>query len=189
VGKVSSLEVDALYDDFLVNVTCFFRDPDFYKILAAVIFPALIKERKSTDPIRIWVAGCSTGEEAYSITICLLEFLEESVLSLPIQVFASDLDTNAIEQVRLGIYPMSSLQGVSANHLNKYFVKIDGHYQIIKSVRELCIFSQQNLLKDPPFSRLDLISCQNVLIYLEAHPQTRILQTFHYALKPTGYLF
>jgi two-component system, chemotaxis family, CheB/CheR fusion protein len=187
--KSSPKEVDALYDDFLINVTSFFRDPDFYKLLTTAVFPALIKERKPADPIRIWVAGCSTGEEAYSITICLLEFLEESVLSLPIQIFASDLDTSAIERARLGIYPMSSLQGVSASHLKKYFVKIDGHYQIIKSVRELCIFSQQNLLKDPPFSRLDLISCQNVLIYLETNPQTRILQTFHYALKSTGYLF
>lgn len=187
--KTSPKEVDALYDDFLINVTSFFRDPDFYQLLTTRVFPALIKERKSADPIRIWVAGCSTGEEAYSITICLLEFLEENVLSLPIQIFASDLDTNAIEKARLGIYPMSSLQGVSSNHLKKYFVKIDGHYQIIKSVRELCIFSQQNLLKDPPFSRLDLVSCQNVLIYLEVNPQTRILQTFHYAIKPNGYLF
>lgn len=182
-------EVDALYDDFLINVTSFFRDPDFFKILSTAIFPALIKERKAADPIRIWVAGCSTGEEAYSITICLLEFLEENSLSVPIQIFASDLDTNAIEKARLGIYSLSSLQGVPAHHLKKYFVKIDGHYQILKSVRELCIFSQQNLLKDPPFSRLDLISCQNVLIYLESYPQTRILQTFHYALKPAGFLF
>lgn len=187
--KSSSKEVDALYNDFLINVTSFFRDPDFYKLLTAGVFPALIKERKSTDPVRIWVAGCSTGEEAYSITICLLEFLEKNMVSLPIQIFASDLDTNAIEKARLGIYPMSSLQGVSANYLKKYFVKTDGHYQIIKSVRELCIFSQQNLLKDPPFSRIDLISCQNVLIYLETNPQTRILQTFHYALKSAGFLF
>ena len=103
-------EIDALYDDFLINVTSFFRDPDFFRILSTGVFPAIVKERKAADPIRIWVAGCSTGEEAYSITICLLEFLEENSLSLPIQIFATDLDTNAIEKARQGIYSLSSLQ-------------------------------------------------------------------------------
>jgi two-component system CheB/CheR fusion protein len=186
--KATPKEVDALYDDFLINVTGFFRDLDFYKILVKDVFPILVSERKALDPIRIWVAGCSTGEEAYSIAICLTEFLEEKELSVPIQIFASDLDANAIEKARLGIYQISSLQGVSSSHLKKYFRKTDGHYQIVKSVREFCVFSQQNLLKDPPFSRIDLISCQNVLIYLEPNPQARILQTFHYALKPAGYL-
>ena len=186
--KTNPKEVDALYDDFLINVTSFFRDPDFYKILTKEVFPAIVSERKPVDPIRIWIAGCSTGEEAYSIAICLIEFLEEKDLSFPIQIFASDLDKNAIEKARLGIYPTSCLQGVSADHLKKYFKQIDGHYQIVKNVREFCVFSQQNLLKDPPFSRIDLISCQNVLIYLEVNPQARILQTFHYALKPAGFL-
>ncbi|MGC1242212.1 MAG: CheR family methyltransferase [Chryseosolibacter sp.] len=186
--KNTPREVEALYDDFLINVTSFFRDPEFYKILVKQIFPALVSDRKHLDPIRIWIAGCSTGEEAYSIAISLMEFLEEKELSLPIQIFASDLDANAIERARLGIYSTSSLQGISSNHLKKYFRKIDGHYQIVTSVREFCVFSQQNLLKDPPFSRMDLISCQNVLIYLDAQPQARILQTFHYALKPTGFL-
>lgn len=186
--KNTPREVEALYDDFLINVTSFFRDPEFFKILEKQIFPALVSERKHLDPIRIWIAGCSTGEEAYSIAICLMEFLEEKELSLPIQIFASDLDANAIERARLGIYSTSSLQGISPNHLKKYFKKIDGHHQIVPSVREFCVFSQQNLLKDPPFSRMDLISCQNVLIYLDAHPQARILQTFHYALKPSGFL-
>lgn len=187
--RANPKEVEALYDDFLINVTSFFRDPDFYKILTNKVFPLFIAERKSVDPIRIWVAGCSTGEEAYSIAISLMEFLEEKEVTFPIQIFASDLDANAIEKARLGIYPMSALQGVSQNTLKKYFTKFDGHYQIVKSVREFCIFSQQNLLKDPPFSRIDLISCQNVLIYLDTTPQVRILQTFHYALKPSGYLF
>src|SRR5690606_35797425 len=138
------------------------------------VFPALVAERNPLDPIRIWVAGCSTGEEAYSIAICLEEFLEEKALSLPIQIFASDLDTGAIEKARLGIYSTSCLQGVSRDHLKKYFKKTEGYYQIAKSVREFCVFSQQNLLKDPPFSRVDLISCQNVLIYLEVGPQARI---------------
>lgn len=182
-------EVDALYDDFLINVTSFFRDADFYRLLSTSVFPAIVKDRALADPLRVWVAGCSTGEEAYSIAIGLLEFLESRSLSMPIQIFATDLDSNAIEKARLGIYPASSMLGVSANFLKKYFIKIEGSYQILKSVRELCIFAQQNLLKDPPFSHLDLISCQNVLIYLETKPQARILQAFHYALKPNGFLF
>jgi two-component system CheB/CheR fusion protein len=186
--KTTPREVDALYDDFLINVTSFFRDPDFYKVLAKRIFPGLISERNPVDPIRIWIAGCSTGEEAYSIAISLMEFLEEKEISLAIQIFASDLDANAIETARLGIYSISSLQGVSPGYLKKYFKPVDGHYQIVKSVREFCVFSRQNLLKDPPFSRIDFISCQNVLIYLAPQPQARILQTFHYALKPAGFL-
>lgn len=182
-------EVEALYDDFLINVTNFFRDPDFYRTISTEVFPSFIKDKRGPDPIRIWVAGCSTGEEAYSIAISLTEFLEAKQLSLSIQMFASDLDQNAIEKARLGIYPIGALQGVSLYLLKKYFKKINGHYQINKSVRELCVFSHQNLLKDPPFSRLDLISCQNVLIYLETHPQARILQAFHFALKPNGFLF
>lgn len=187
--RTNPKEVDSLYDDFLINVTNFFRDPEFYKILSSEVFPAILKERKAADPIRIWVAGCASGEEAYSIAICLIEFLEKKHRIVPIQIFASDLDANAIEQARSGIYPVSALQGVSPEHLRHYFKKLDGHYQIVRSVREICIFSQHNLLKDPPFSRMDLISCQNVLIYLETHPQKKILQAFHYALKSTGHLF
>ncbi len=187
-SKQTQKEIASLYDDFLINVTHFFRDPQFFEVLINQVFPS-ISQRKSDEPLRIWVAGCSTGEEAYSIAICLTEFLELEGLAIPIQIFASDLDASAIEKARLGIYPLSALQGINPNRLKKYFNKIEGHYQIVKSVREACIFSQHNLLKDPPFSRMDLISCQNVLIYLESNPQKKILQTFHYALKPAGYLF
>ncbi len=187
--ETNEKEIDELYNDFLINVTDFFRDPAFFKILTKKVFPSIIKQRKSNDPLRIWVAGCATGEEAYSITICLIEFLILKGLTFPIHIFASDLDAKAIEKARLGIYPASALQDVSENYIKQYFKKINGHYQIVKHVRELCVFSQQNLLKDPPFSRMDLISCQNVMIYLEASPQKKILQTFHYALKSTGYLF
>lgn len=186
--KAMPREVDALYNDFLINVTSFYRDPDFYRILSSDVFPSFTRGGKRTDPVRIWVAGCSTGEEAYSIAICLLEFLEEKGISIPVQIFASDLDDHAIEQARLGIYPTSAVQGVSKPLLKKYFTRVDGQYQINQFVRELCIFSKQDLLKDPPFSRMDLISCQNVLIYLEANPQARILQTFHFSLKTTGFL-
>lgn len=184
--KTNAREVDLLYDDFLINVTHFFRDPEFYEILINKVFPEFLKRGQ---PIRIWVAGCSTGEEAYSIAISLIEFLEKKGQNLLIQIFASDLDGAAIEKARAGVYPVSALQRVSSEHLKRFFRKLDGHYQIVKSVREICIFSQHNLLSDPPFSRMDLISCQNVLIYLEAQPQKRILQSFHYALNASGFLF
>lgn len=187
--KTNPKEIDALYDDFLINVTQFFRDPEFYKTLVNTVFPSMVKQGKSIDIIRIWIAGCASGEEAYSVAICLFDFLEQEGITRPIQIFATDLDSNAIEEARLGIYPTSALQGVSEIYLKKYFKKLNGHYQIVKSVREVCIFSQHNLLKDPPFSRISLISCQNVLIYLETSPQRRILQTFHYSLAPSGYLF
>ncbi len=182
-------EIDALYADFLINVTKFFRDPEFYSVLIKEVFPSIIKRANSIEPIRIWVAGCATGEEAYSIAICLVDFLVSKELTPPIQIFASDLDAHAIEQARIGIYSASGVQDIPPAQLKSYFKKVDGHYQVIKSIREICIFSQHNLLKDPPFSRMDLISCQNVLIYLESIPQTKIFHTFHYALKPKGYLF
>ncbi len=184
-----SKEVHALYDDFLINVTYFFRDPDFYKSLVEKVFPVIAKRGSTSEPLRIWIAGCSTGEEAYSVAICLIEYLENEGLLIPIQIFASDLDSNAIEKARLAIYPVSGVVGVSQTFLKKYFIKNEGFYQIIKSVRQICVFSQHNLLKDPPFSRIDLISCQNVLIYLETSAQEKILETFHYALKPVGFLF
>jgi two-component system CheB/CheR fusion protein len=182
-------EVNALYDDFLINVTYFFRDRDFYKSLTEEVFPAIIDQEPDRQSVRIWIAGCSTGEEAYSVAICLLEFLESQEVQIPIQIFASDLDSNAIEKARLGIYPVSSVVGVSADYLKKYFIKSDGIYQIIKPVRKVCVFCHHNLLQDPPFSKMDLISCQNVLIYLDTSPQEKVLQTFHYALKPRGFLF
>ena len=187
--ETNEKEVLDLYNDFLINVTSFFRDPDFYQTLEQKIFPSIVSQEKTTDPIRIWVAGCSTGEEAYSVAIALREFLERKDLDISFQIFASDLDSKAIEKARLGAYPLSALQNVSQQHVKRYFRKINTHYQIEKSIRETCIFSQHNLLKDPPFSRMDLISCQNVLIYLETNPQQKILQSFHYALKPSGFLF
>jgi two-component system CheB/CheR fusion protein len=170
-------------------VTNFFRDKDFYKALTDKIIPGILRKREAVDPLRIWVAGCATGEEAYSIAITVREYLQKKNLAVSFQVFASDLDAKAIEHARIGIYSVSAVQHISSDRLKKFFKKIDGHYQVEKSIREVCIFSKHDLLKDPPFSRMDLISCQNVLIYLENEPQQKILQTFHYALKATGYLF
>lgn len=187
--RTNPSEIDALYNDFLINVTYFFRDPDFYKILTKQVFPAILKQSKTVDPIRIWTAGCATGEEAYSTAICLLDYLEKNNINVPIQIFASDLDVQAVEKARIGLYPASTLQHTPAHLIKRYFTRINGQFQIAKSVRSMCVFSQHNLLKDPPFSRIDLISCQNVLIYLETVAQKKVLQTFHYALKPTGFLF
>lgn len=188
VLEANEKEVHELYNDFLINVTNFFRDPDFFATLDNEVFPSIVK-RKTADPIRIWVAGCATGEEAYSIAISLTEYLEKTKLNVTFQIFGSDLDARAIEKARIGIYPISTLQNVSQHRFKRFFKKLDGHYQIEKNIREACVFSHQNLLKDPPFSRMDLISCQNVMIYLETDPQQKLLQTFHYALKPEGYLF
>jgi two-component system CheB/CheR fusion protein len=181
-------ESGLLYQDFLINVTSFFREPAFYSALGKIVFPHLIKNRKITDAIRIWVSGCATGEEAYSMGICITEFLDRKKIAVPVQIFATDLDETAIEKARLGIYDKNAVLHISPQRLKNFFIKHDGHYQIVKQVRDMCIFSVHNLMKDPPFSRIDLISCQNVLIYIEAAPQRRILQSFHYALKPTGYL-
>jgi two-component system CheB/CheR fusion protein len=186
--RSDSKELDALYNDFLINVTSFFREPAFYTALKKNVFPQLIKDRKSIDSIRIWIPGCATGEEAYSTAITITEYLESKKLSVPVQIFSTDLDEKAITKARIGLYTKNSVSEMSAPRLEKFFRKIDGHYQIEKSIRDMCVFSVHNLMKDPPFSRIDLVSCQNVLIYIEAAPQRKILQSFHYALRSTGFL-
>jgi two-component system CheB/CheR fusion protein len=181
-------EIDALYEDFLINVTSFFREPAFYNALSKSVFPLLVKSRKSADAIRIWIPGCATGEEAYSTAICLTEYLESKKIVIPVQIFSTDLDEKAITKARIGVYSKSAVQHIAPQRLKTFFAKVDGHYQIIKTIRDMCIFSVHNLMKDPPFSRIDLISCQNVLIYIEAAPQRKILQAFHYSLKSSGFL-
>ncbi len=186
--RENKTEVDALHQDLLICVTDFFRDPVMYQALTSKILPALLKDRKPTDPVRIWIPGCATGEEAVSFAICLLEYLGEKILTTQVQIFATDLNEKAIEKARSGIYLSTTLQNVSPQRLRRFFVKINDHYQVIKAIRDMCIFAPHNLLKDPPFSRMDIISCQNVLIYLESSPQKKIMHSFHYALKPSGYL-
>jgi two-component system, chemotaxis family, CheB/CheR fusion protein len=180
-------EVQALYDEILINVTSFFRDPVAFDLLRSKVFPT-IADKAHGVPIRIWVAGCSTGEEAYSIAICLLEFLDSQPIKPPIQLFATDISDRAIEKARSGIYQQSLVADVSPERLQRFFVPVEGGYQIRKSVRELCVFAKQDLCSDPPFSKLDLISCRNVLIYLGAALQKKILPNFHYGLKPKGFL-
>ncbi len=181
-------EVLALYDDVLISVTSFMRDPEAFEALKSKVFPIITKDKSPGVPIRIWVAGCATGEEAYSIAICLLEFLETQPIKPPIQIYATDISESAIEKARLGIYKHSQMQDISPERLQRFFIRQDDGYQISKSVRELCVFAKQNLCADPPFSKLDLITCRNVMIYFGATLQKKILPIFHYGLKSTGFL-
>jgi two-component system CheB/CheR fusion protein len=184
-----SSEVHALYEDVLINVTEFFRDPEVFEALNTIVFPRITQPRRNDRrQVRIWVPGCSTGEEVYSIAIALLEYLGDRSDETSIQIFATDLSESALEKARSGIYPAPITQNVSPERLRRFFTKVEAGYQIHKRVRELCVFARHNLTKDPPFSRLDLISCRNVLIYLGPILQERIIPTFHYALKPNGIL-
>ena len=185
-------EVEALYQNVLIHVTSFFRDPDAFDALRRLAFPAMVERRAPGDPIRVWVSGCSSGEEAYSLLICLREFLDEHTLSIPVQLFATDINQKALEQARVGIYPEAALHEVSPKRLQQFFTPVDrarGSYRITTALRERCIFALHNVAKDPPFSRLDLASCRNLLIYLKQDLQRKVLQTFHYALNPQGFLW
>jgi two-component system CheB/CheR fusion protein len=181
-------EVRDLADDVLICVTSFFREPEYFEALAKRVFPEILKNRSPKDSIRIWVPGCATGEEAYSIAICLAEFLEKSGANAPVQIFATDISESALDKARAGIYGTTALAGVSPARLKRFFAKSDGGYQIAKSIRESCLFAKHNVTKDPPFHKQDLISCCNVLIYLGPVLQRKVLSTFHYALNPSGFL-
>jgi two-component system CheB/CheR fusion protein len=181
-------ELNLLYKDLLINVTSFFREPNVYEALTKKVFPQILRDKSENEVIRIWTPACATGEEAYSIAITLYDYLKERSLRTPIQIFGTDLNEAAIEKARIGVYAKSSLEHVSPQRLKTYFTQTENSYQIIKPIRDCCIFATHNLLKDPPFSRMDLISCQNVMIYLENNPQRKILQAFHYSLRPSGFL-
>ena len=181
-------EVDALYRDLLINVTSFFREPETFEYLKSEIIPNILRNRRSDLPIRVWVPGCATGEEAYSIAILLMESMELSARAPAIQIFASDISKQAIQIAREGLYPENVAADVSPERLQRFFAATDRDYQISKQVRDLCIFAVQDVNRDPPFSRMDLISCRNLLIYLGVSLQRRVLAAFHYALNPDGYL-
>ncbi|MBD2080216.1 chemotaxis protein CheB [Leptolyngbya sp. FACHB-17] len=182
-------EVQALYEEILIHVTSFFRDSDAFELLQAQVFPTITQNKPAEFPIRIWVAGCSTGEEVYSIAICLLEFLADKATQPPIQIFATDISEMAIHKARAGIYSENQMVDVSPGRRRRFFYTLEGgNYQINKTVRELCVFARQDLGSDPPFSNLDLISCRNVLIYLGEALQKRVMPIFHYSLNPTGFL-
>lgn len=181
-------EAKILAQEFLINVTSFFREPEALESLRERAFPALIENRPDDDPIRVWIPGCSTGEEAYSLAMTLTEFLEAHDSSIGIQIFATDLSDAVIEKARAGFYLENALHGVSPDRLQRFFVKRDRVYQISQTIRNICVFAKQDLTKDPPFSKLDLISCCNLLIYLGPVLQKKALSVFHYALKPGGFL-
>ena len=181
-------EVNALSESFFVTVTAFFREPAVFEELKKSVFPALVENRGPDDPLRIWVPGCSTGEEAYSIAICLMEFLEVRKLSLGFEIFATDISEAAIEKARAATYTGAALAHVSPQRLARFFTKTERAHQIAKAIRDVCVFARHNVTKDPPFSRLDLVSCCNVLIYLGPVLQRKLLSTMHYALKSTGFL-
>ena len=182
-------ELEALYHDFLIRVTEFFREPDSFEALRRSIFPVLCEDGASRPSIRIWVPGCATGEEVYSVTIALLEYLGDRRPPSGIQVFGTDVSEAALQKARAGVYGINVLHHVSAERLQRFFTAQDGGYRIAKEVRDLCLFARQDVTRDPPFSRLDLISCRNLLIYLDDVAQRRVLRTFHYALRSEGMLF
>ncbi len=181
-------EVDLLFNDLLINVTGFFRDKSLFENIKTNIFPNIFQYKTKDEPLRIWVPGSSTGEEAYSIAICIMEYFEENKLKNPVQIFATDINETSIEKARLGIYPGNIVQNVSEERLNKHFVKSSSGFQISRKIRELCVFAKHNLERDPPFSKMDIISCRNLLIYLSPNLQKKVIPTFHYALNNNGFL-
>jgi two-component system CheB/CheR fusion protein len=190
-------ELNELYKDVLIHVTEFFRDRESFEQLRKQVFPELFSKRIVEEgPVRVWVPGCSTGEEVYSIAIYLLEYLWEHADGIPVmsmatkevQIFATDISESALDHARAGLYKETALAGVSPERLKVFFTRMSGGYQISKPIREMCIFAKQNLAKDPPFSNLDLISCRNLLIYLGPSLQNRVIPAMHYALKPNGFL-
>ena len=179
-------EQDLLYQDMLIPVTLFFRDKKIFDNLCNEIFPTILKNKIPGEITRIWVAGCSTGQEAYSFAICFRNFCGDNFER--IQIFGTDLSQPAIAKARSGIYEKNEVESVSPEDLKEYFTKNNGGYQVNKSIRDMCVFAHHNFLKDPPFGKMDCISCRNVLIYMEPYLQKKALTTFHYALNPKGYL-
>ncbi|MGB3244570.1 MAG: CheR family methyltransferase [Sulfitobacter sp.] len=187
--KQDSDEVNALFSDLLISVTNFFRDTDAFAALEDQVIPNICKNRDARTPIRVWVPACTTGEEVYSLAILISEHLEAKAIVAQVQIFATDIDDPALSVARQGRYPEQLLRQVSAQRLAKYFVQDGASYVVCKKVREMCIFSPHNIISDPPFSRMDMVSCRNLLIYFGPDLQRQVIPTFHYALKPEGYLF
>jgi two-component system CheB/CheR fusion protein len=181
-------EVKALYQDMLINVTSFFRNPKVFDALKSEVFPQILKHRLPNSTIRIWTPACSSGEETYSVAIALLEFLGDRLQETPVQIFGTDISEPSINKARTAWYPENVSEDVSPERLRRFFAKSDGGYRISKAIRDMCIFAQHNVLSDPPFSQMDLICCRNLLIYLEPVLQNRVISLFHYAIRNHGYL-
>jgi two-component system CheB/CheR fusion protein len=186
--RTDPAEVELLFHDLLIGVTTFFRDQDTFDSLAQTVLPRLFEGKGADNAVRIWVPGCATGEEAYSLAILLREYMTNLPVTPTVQIFATDIDEAAIAVARSGRYPALLLKDVSSARLERFFTAADGTYQVRKEVRGLCTFSAHSVIRDPPFSRIDLVSCRNLLIYLDTDLQARVIPAFHYALMPGGYL-
>jgi two-component system CheB/CheR fusion protein len=184
----NSAEVKALYQDMLINVTSFFRGPRVFEALKSAVFPVIQKNLMRERGIRVWTPGCASGEETYSVAITLLEFLGDRAPQVPIQFFGTDVSETSVIRARSGVYPENIQADVSPERLQRFFTKAEGGYRVSKIIRDMCIFAQHNVLNDPPFSRMDLICCRNLLIYLEPVLQSKVISLFHYALRPGGFL-
>ena len=185
----SPAEIEALYQDVLINVTTFFRNPEAFEVLKTKVFPRLVRDRSRHDPVRIWSIGCSTGEEAYSLAMAYVEFAEAAQVQVPLQVFATDLNGAGIEKARAGVYSRSIVHEVSPERLRRFFFESEGTFRISRAIRDTVVFARHNVLTEPPFSRVDLVSCRNLLIYLESALQQKAIGMMHYALKPRGVLW
>lgn len=181
-------ETEKLYDDVLIPVTSFFRDFEAFEALKNHAYPAIVKDKANKGTIRMWAPGCSTGEETYSLAITLLEFLGDKAASYQVQIFGTDLNEKGIHKARAGVYRESIAEEVSPERLQRFFIKVDEGYRVNKVVRDMCVFAQQNLASDPPFSQMNLVACRNLLIYMGQALQRKIVPILHYALKPSGFL-
>lgn len=185
----SAVECQLLFNELLINVTQFFRDPEAFDVMRDEILGPMLDGEATDAEFRVWIAGCASGEEAYSVAIVLHELLQSRQSLRKVQLFATDLDAEAIKVARAGLYPATIAQDMSADRLKRYFTAVEGGYRVRKEIREMIVFAVQNVIKDPPFTRLDLLCCRNLMIYLGAALQNRLIPTFHYSLKPQGVLF
>jgi len=180
-------EMDRLYRDLLSGTVGFFKEHMLGRILQKKVFPELLKDRRKDDTVRIWIPACGGGEEACTIAIYLLEYMKAKDLEIPILIFATDVNASTIQAARSGLYTRAAIQHISPLRLRKFFVRQEGGYRVNKQIRDMCIFAVHDFLKDPPYARMDIISCQHVLMSLEQAARTKALQYFHYALKPKGF--
>lgn len=181
-------EVDKLYRDLLINVTSFFRDSEIFRYLKSTLFPKMLQSKAAGEEFRIWVPACSTGEEAYSIAMLIVEAQDKLSVKIPVHIFATDISTEAIRDARAGEYSKIDMTAVSQKRIDRFFTKKEDRYRVNRQLREMCVFAPQNLLSDPPFSRIDFVSCRNLLIYFDPVAQKKAIATFHFALRPSGYL-
>ena len=184
----NTAEIKALYQDMLINVTSFFRNPSVFDALKSTVFPSIMKHRTQDKVLRVWTPASASGEETYSIAIAMLEYLGDKASQIPIQFFGTDVSEASVAKARAGTYPENIQGDVSTDRLRRFFIKVEGGFRISKSIRDMCIFAQHNLLSDPPFSQMDLICCRNLLIYLEPVLQNKAISLFHYATRPYGFL-